>query len=365
MTDPFACNGDLALLAPGFRDAVEEALAKCNDPARPGGPLDAIVFEAFRSNARQAYLYAQGRTRPGAVVTNASSSLTSWHGYGLAVDVVHRTGFWTPFGEDAKRNEQWFAEVAAVFKATRCNWGGDWTKPDTPHMQWGRMPASPSAAARASIASRGAPALWAAFQASAESPPGTTAGAAAPPPTMPTLVAATSGTYRSLVAGGFFSDSPDDLTIARAVRTNNPAGLSVSSWQHNYPGFKGSTTPSQGGAISIYCTPEHGVGAWLHLIAIRYGVGCSGTLTLAQLAQHYSGVSDPAAPAVRNYLAGWMQGAGGGIAPDTPIHLDDDRQLVALARAMFAHEAHKPSPLSDQQILFGIAAERAGTLPKT
>ena len=160
MTDVSVANRDLALLAPKFREAVTAALADC---AARG--LTAKVNEGFRSNARQAWLYAQGRTRPGKKVTNAPTSLTSWHGYGLAVDIIHQTKAYNPFGDDAAANEKWFADVAAVFKQHGCTWGGDWTKPDTPHMQWGKCRASPSDKARELIASGGVEAVWKAVSA--------------------------------------------------------------------------------------------------------------------------------------------------------------------------------------------------------
>ncbi|HEY8571587.1 M15 family metallopeptidase [Phenylobacterium sp.] len=153
-------NRDLAMLAPAFRLAVEAAIAEC---AAKG--LEVKVNEGFRSNGRQAWLYAQGRTRPGDIVTRAPTSFTSWHGYGLAVDVIHRTKAYWPFGKDrtaSARNERWFADVADVFKANGCNWGGDWSRPDTPHMQWGRCRPSPSARARELWESGGVQAVWAA-----------------------------------------------------------------------------------------------------------------------------------------------------------------------------------------------------------
>jgi hypothetical protein len=148
-------NRDLDLLAPKFRAAVQAAIAECATREMP-----VKVVEGFRSNARQAWLYAQGRTRPGGIVTNAPNGLTSWHGYGLAVDVIHSTKAYRPFGENRAQNEKWFADVAKVFKAHGCNWGGDWTKPDTPHMQWGKCKPSPSAEARKLIASGGVQAVW-------------------------------------------------------------------------------------------------------------------------------------------------------------------------------------------------------------
>lgn len=77
-------------LHPAMRDAVAAVM---RDLQRERIPL--FVFEAFRSPERQAYLYAQGRTRPGRIVTYAES-WRSYHQYGLAVDLVFGgPGRWT------------------------------------------------------------------------------------------------------------------------------------------------------------------------------------------------------------------------------------------------------------------------------
>ena len=55
------------------------------DAAAAGIPL--TVTFTLRSMATQAALYAQGRTRPGPVVTNARAG-HSFHNFGLALDVV-------------------------------------------------------------------------------------------------------------------------------------------------------------------------------------------------------------------------------------------------------------------------------------
>ncbi len=49
--------------------------------------LPFYLFEGLRSWARQEYLYAQGRTRPGVIVTNAKPG-QSFHFYGMAADYV-------------------------------------------------------------------------------------------------------------------------------------------------------------------------------------------------------------------------------------------------------------------------------------
>lgn len=105
-------TADMNLLAPRFRAAVEAAIAECNNETNQ---LHAMVYETYRSNELQVVYYARGRTviPPKGKVTNAMNNLYSWHGYGLAVDVIHRTKQW-------EAGDAWFAKVAAVFKRHGC-----------------------------------------------------------------------------------------------------------------------------------------------------------------------------------------------------------------------------------------------------
>jgi hypothetical protein len=146
-------TGDRSLLAPGFRAAVDAAIAECN--AAPNS-LSAMVYETYRSNELQQIYYARGRTvrPPTSTVTNARSNLYSWHGYGLAVDVIHETEGWEP------RRHGWFRAVAEIFKRHGCKWGGDWTSPDPPHFQWGRCRPSPSDLARDLLRTEGIESVW-------------------------------------------------------------------------------------------------------------------------------------------------------------------------------------------------------------
>lgn len=71
---------DLGTLAPTFRDRLAALM----------GALDAmgfapVVYEAQRSQGRQDWLYEQGRTRPGEIVTWTHNSK---HIDGLAADIV-------------------------------------------------------------------------------------------------------------------------------------------------------------------------------------------------------------------------------------------------------------------------------------
>ena len=164
---------DLCFLAPLFRKQVEAALDNCR--ARS---LDAVVYETYRSLELAQLYYKRGRTirPPDRPVTNAKTNLYSWHGYGLAVDVISKSERWfNPLGKPAlkllpaphpdvrayaAKGERWFREVAGVFKAHGMKWGGDWIQRDTPHFQWGRCKPSPSDRARELVKSGGLEAVW-------------------------------------------------------------------------------------------------------------------------------------------------------------------------------------------------------------
>lgn len=77
-----SANRDTTLLHPALRTRVASVMA---DIAAANLPLR--IFEAWRSPQRQRHLYAQGRTRPGKIVTYAQA-WESYHQYGLAVDIV-------------------------------------------------------------------------------------------------------------------------------------------------------------------------------------------------------------------------------------------------------------------------------------
>src|SRR5665213_2784864 len=140
----------LDVLAPKFRDAVSKAIADCN-----ANGLDAVVYESYRSQELQSNYYARGRTvvPPDSTVTNAQSNLYSWHGYGLAVDVISRSKEWN-------QPESWFASIAEYFRTAGCRWGGEWKMKDLPHFQWAACKPSPSDTARSLLASGGMRAVW-------------------------------------------------------------------------------------------------------------------------------------------------------------------------------------------------------------
>lgn len=90
------------------------------------------ITDGYRSIDEQNKLYAQGRTKPGKIVTNAKGG-TSYHNYGLAFDFCliapdGKTYVWNV-------NQDWIA-VVAIGKSLGLEWGGEFkTIYDPPHFQ--------------------------------------------------------------------------------------------------------------------------------------------------------------------------------------------------------------------------------------
>lgn len=132
-----ATSRDLSLCAPLFAAAVTKAIAECNAEA-----WDAVVFEALRSEELQQWDFANG-------VSNAPHVWNSWHGYGLAVDVVSRQHGWDLWGRSIPT--AWQTNVVRIFKANGLSWGGDWAggvgpghAVDWDHFQLATLKKSPS-----------------------------------------------------------------------------------------------------------------------------------------------------------------------------------------------------------------------------
>ncbi len=104
---------------------------------------DFRITSGYRSNAEQDRLYAQGRTTPGNIVTNARGG-QSKHNTGRAIDIVWTGGTGIndrqPTGTlydpvQLRRNARLIQEAASEL-GYEVEWGGDWTSfVDTPHLQ--------------------------------------------------------------------------------------------------------------------------------------------------------------------------------------------------------------------------------------
>lgn len=86
------------------------------------------IVQGFRSIEEQNKLYAQGRTTPGPIVTEAKGG-QSYHNYGCAVDFVF-------INEGYNASNTLWQILGVVGKNQGFEWGGDWTGfVDRPHFE--------------------------------------------------------------------------------------------------------------------------------------------------------------------------------------------------------------------------------------
>jgi peptidoglycan L-alanyl-D-glutamate endopeptidase CwlK len=93
-------------------------------------PFTVCVVEGVRTKARQAELYAQGRTKPGKVVT---WTLNSKHIGGMAVDLapyVNGAIDWSDLRKFDAIAKAMFAAAAEL--KTPIRWGADWDRDGKP-----------------------------------------------------------------------------------------------------------------------------------------------------------------------------------------------------------------------------------------
>ena len=126
---------NLADLHPHMRLLAERLLARAN---RAGIPLTVVC--TLRSMQEQAELYAQGRTKPGAIVTNARPGY-SYHNFGLAIDVVPTRLLmmknWGDTPEYGAEADALWHQLGSIGVDIGLTWGGDFTTlTDRPHFEW-------------------------------------------------------------------------------------------------------------------------------------------------------------------------------------------------------------------------------------
>lgn len=114
-----ACR-DINSLQPLAKKACTLFLAACAERG-----IDIFLTECYRSQERQDYLYEQGRTRPGRIVTWTRNSN---HKGGMAWDIACKA-------PNDLYDKKIIAKAGAVAKELGIEWGGTWTTPDTPHFQ--------------------------------------------------------------------------------------------------------------------------------------------------------------------------------------------------------------------------------------
>lgn len=125
----------IKLIHPNLRGELEQIYNEICEVLK--GRAECRFTHTLRTFEEQNELYAQGRTKPGAIVTRAKGG-QSWHNYGLAVDIVlivDKKPVWdikTDYDKDGRSD---WMEVVDVFKRHGWEWGGDWKFFDAPHFQ--------------------------------------------------------------------------------------------------------------------------------------------------------------------------------------------------------------------------------------
>lgn len=121
---------------------VHPDLVRLMHEAIKNSPVDFTITCGVRSISEQSALYAQGRTKPGKVITNCdgvkvkSNHQSKSDGYGYAVDLypyhsgkvqVNDVSGLTVIAKHIK-------EIARKLNI-RVEWGGDWRMKDYPHFE--------------------------------------------------------------------------------------------------------------------------------------------------------------------------------------------------------------------------------------
>lgn len=115
-----ACR-DIKELNPVAQKACNLFMAECKKAG-----LNVLITETYRSQARQNYLYEQGRTRPGSIVTwTKNSNHTGRMAWDICKNVKGKEY------SDAK----FFEQCGAIAKKLGITWGGTWKTPDRPHFE--------------------------------------------------------------------------------------------------------------------------------------------------------------------------------------------------------------------------------------
>lgn len=114
---------DIAKLEANFRAKVSAFMAEVGK--------EVFITEGFRTQERQDYLYAQGRTLPGQIVTWTKDSL---HEKGKAIDIAFLGD--DLFPADPKR----WRRIADIALKYGIDWGQDLWGKDKPHFQCNGKP---------------------------------------------------------------------------------------------------------------------------------------------------------------------------------------------------------------------------------
>ena len=114
-------------LLPVVRERVEKMIADCEAEG-----IELLVTSTYRDNFSQAALYAQGRTTPGRIVTNARAG-QSFHNWRVAFDFVPVVA-----GKARWDDKDAYATCGKIAESIGLEWAGRWIGKlkETAHCQY-------------------------------------------------------------------------------------------------------------------------------------------------------------------------------------------------------------------------------------
>jgi peptidoglycan LD-endopeptidase CwlK len=121
-------EGNIQTLQPEAQRKARQFLSEVSSKLGVGGLVFKII-SGTRTYGEQNDLFAQGRTRPGPIVTNARGGQSN-HNFGVAWDIgIFKNGQYIP-------ESQLYQSAGVIGKGQGLEWGGDWqTIQDQPHFQ--------------------------------------------------------------------------------------------------------------------------------------------------------------------------------------------------------------------------------------
>jgi peptidoglycan L-alanyl-D-glutamate endopeptidase CwlK len=114
-------------LVPSVKAKAQLFIQRCAESG-----IDILIYCTYRSKEEQDELFAQGRTKPGDVVTNARGG-QSFHNYHCAFDFVPLVG-----GKPAWKNADLYLKAGIIAESVGLEWAGRWAGKlrETAHCQF-------------------------------------------------------------------------------------------------------------------------------------------------------------------------------------------------------------------------------------
>lgn len=118
---------NLSDLNPKVSAMCSQFIEKCKEQG-----IDVLITSTYRDHESQTALYEQGRTKPGAIVTNAKAG-QSFHNWKVAFDFVPLVN-----GKCQWADKELFAKCGNIAESVGLEWAGRWSGKfkETAHCQY-------------------------------------------------------------------------------------------------------------------------------------------------------------------------------------------------------------------------------------